>query len=214
MRLTISVLRSRKNFTRSASNKILTPGAVLPALFCISVLLVGAACRSSAGPEKATQSGERKDTGNVFKAKAPEAQIFADDAMWRPPYAVIGGTVENISGEKLDNLVVELELKRRDDSGSERRTVDVTPRNLPPGEKGKYSIKVLREEWSGSKVVGLRSSSRDSEVAFKTLPGARRPPERVPEPKPITRVVEVPRPRQKSNGEEFINTPDNPERVP
>jgi hypothetical protein len=40
--------------------------------------------------------------------------------------------------------------------------------------------------------------------------GARREPERLPQGKP--KIVVVPRPRPK--GEEFINTPDNPTRIP
>src|SRR6267143_1492704 len=45
-------------------------------------------------------------------------------------------------------------------------------------------------------------------IPFKTLPGAQRPLEKTPDGKTI--VVSRPRPR----GEEFINTPDNPAKVP
>ena len=144
-------------------------------------------------------------------APAPEANIYVDDAMLAKPYAIIGGAVENIGAQRLEKLSVEIELRRREDGSVERRQVSVVPEALEPGAQGKFSLKVLSEEWSGSRVVGLKSSSRqEQEVAFKSQPGAKRPPERVK-----GNVVIVKTPAQKKSGNsDFINTPDNPYSVP
>jgi hypothetical protein len=143
-------------------------------------------------------------------AATPEANVFVDEAMLARPYAIIGGTVQNVGAERLEKLSVEIELRRREDGSIERREVSVEPGKLEPGEQGRFKLKVLSEEWSGSRVVRLRSGSRTQEVTFKSLPGAKRPPEKIE-----GRVVNVTPPaRKKSDGSEFINTPDTPYKVP
>jgi len=141
---------------------------------------------------------------------APEANIFVDEAMLAKPHAIIGGTVQNVGGEKLARLSVEIELKRRSDSSLEKREVPVEPGDLEPGQQGRFSLRVLSEEWSGSRVVRLRSGSRSQEVAFKSLPGAKRPPERI---KDNVIIVKTPA-KKKEGGGDFINTPDTPYSVP
>jgi hypothetical protein len=111
---------------------------------------------------------------------------------------------------RLEKLSVEIELKRRADGSAERREVAVTPSDLEPGRQGRFSLKVLSEEWSGSRVVKLRSGSRPQEVAFKPMPGAKRPPERI---KDNVIIVKTPGPKKPSGGD-FINTPDTPYKVP
>ena len=179
------------------------------ALFTATLFLLSG-CRS----EAAKQTGVRPSGASQAPAQAaatPEAHILIDEAMLRKPHAVLGGTVENVGGERLENLSVELELRRRAGGGVEVRTVPVQPSALAPGEKGRYSLRVLSDEWGGSRLLRLRSGSRQQDVAFKSSPGARRPPERLPESRTIT-VTKGSRP--KSGGEEFINTPDTPIAVP
>jgi hypothetical protein len=143
-------------------------------------------------------------------APTPEANIYVDEAMLARPYAIIGGAVENIGTQRLENLSVEIELRRRVDGSVERREVSVEPEDLEPGRQGKFSLKVLSEDWSGSRVVRLRSGSRqEQEVAFKPQPGAKRPPEKIK-----GNVVIVKTPAKKSNNSDFINTPDTPYSVP
>ena len=142
---------------------------------------------------------------------SPEAHVFVDEAMLAKPYAIIGGAVQNVGNEKLEKLSVEIELRRRDDSGVETREIKVEPGDLEPGQKGRFSLKVLSEEWSGSRVVGLKSGARaQGDVAFKSLPGAKRPPEKIKE---NVIIVKTPA-KMKSGGDDFINTPDNPYSVP
>ena len=142
----------------------------------------------------------------------PEAQIFEDEARLKGSDAIISGTIRNISDKKLEDLSVEMELKRRTPAAqdTERRRIDVEPASLDPGAEGRYSMNLRASEWSGARVLNLNSAKRPETIAFKSAVGARRQPERLPQGNP--KIVVVPRPRPK--GEEFINTPDNPTRIP
>jgi hypothetical protein len=151
---------------------------------------------------------------NAATAKAtatPEANILVDEPRLLKPYAVVGGTVRNVGQQRLEQLSVLIELRRRDDGTTEQRDAAVVPSDLAPGEQGKFAVKVAPDEFRGSSVVGLRSGAGVRDVAFKAMPGAKRPPERFPD-----RVVNVKVPQQKSKGggDEFINTPDTPIKVP
>jgi hypothetical protein len=168
-----------------------------------------AGCQTASHASKSTEASGTK-TAQTSPAPTPEANIFVDEAMLAKPYAIIGGAVENIGAQRLEKLSVEIELRRREDGSVERREVSVEPADVEPGKQGKFSLKVLSEEWSGSRVVKLRSGSRETrEVAFKPQPGAKRPPEKV---KP--NVVIVKTPTQKKDNSDFINTPDTPYSVP
>ncbi|HEX8336983.1 MAG TPA: hypothetical protein VF621_09645 [Pyrinomonadaceae bacterium] len=141
---------------------------------------------------------------------SPEAHVFLDEARLAKPYAIVGGSVQNVGRGKLEKLSVEVELRRRDNSGVETREIKVEPGDLEPGQQGKFSLKVLSEEWSGSRVKGLRSGARAQEVAFRSLPGAKRPPEKI---KNDVVIVNAPA-KKRSGGDDFINTPDTPYSVP
>lgn len=184
-------------------------GGLLSIGFALASALLFCGCQ---GTRSASGKASISDPGKPFTKAAPpvEANIFVDEAMLSKPYAVIGGTVQNVGGEKLEDLTVEIELRRRETGDTERRVVAVQPKALSPGEKGKYSLKVLSDEWGGSRLVALHSGARPEAIAFKSLPGAKRPPERND-----ARVVIVKTPpRKKSSGDEFINTPDTPFKVP
>ena len=137
-----------------------------------------------------------------------KAQIFVDDAMPKGPQTVIGGTVENISGEQLAGLSVEIDLRKRKDGATDIKNIPLEPSDLPPGQKGRYSFTIVSQDYSSARVLGLKSSSLQAQIPFKTLPGAERPFEKTPDGKTIM----VGRPR--GRGDEFLNTPDNPTRVP
>jgi hypothetical protein len=176
--------------------------AILHVVLLPTVALTDCQPRQQA-PQKTTQA-------RPTPMPAPEANVLVDEPLLSRPYAIIGGAVQNVGGERLEKLSVEIELKRRSDASVEKREVSVEPGDLAPGQKGKFSLKVLSEEWSGSRVVRLRSGVRPQEVAFKSLPGAKRPPERTKD-----NVVVVKTPMQKKGGGgDFINTPDTPYKVP
>ena len=161
------------------------------------------------GCQKAPEASRRKAAPATPTPKPePQAHIFVDEAMLAKPYAIVGGAVQNVGQERLEELWVEVELRRRADSGVETREVKVEPADLEPGQQGKFSLKVLSEEWSGSRVVGLRRGLK--EVAFRSLPGAKRPPEKI---KDNVIIVKTPS-KKKAGGDDFINTPDTPYSVP
>ena len=144
-------------------------------------------------------------------AAPPEAQILEDEARLKGSQALITGTVRNISDKRLEALSLEMELRRRNNPQAvERRKVNVEPADLAPGEEGRYTLSLPSSEWSGARVLNLNSDRRTETFAFRTAVGARRPLERTAPGAP--KVVVVPRPRPK--GEEFINTPDDPIRIP
>jgi hypothetical protein len=192
--------------------KSLSPAARI-ALFAASVLTVSALAgcqKAKVGRTGVAATAQRRAATLPAPPPTPEANIFVDEALLAKPYAIIGGAVENIGAQRLEDLSVEIELRRRADGNVERREVAVVPGDLEPGRQGKFSLKVLSEEWGGSRVVRLRSRSRQQEVAFKPQPGAKRPPERV---KPNVVIVKTPVPK-KSGNSDFINTPDTPYKVP
>jgi hypothetical protein len=178
----------------------------------LAVLLFSGCQQKKAAPSAA--SGTKTDTAlqppPQSTQTAPEANIYVDEAMLARPYAIIGGTVENVGAERLEKLSVEIELRRRGDGGVERREVAVEPVVLEKGKQGRFRLKVLSEEWSGSRVVNLRSHARAQEVAYKTLPGAKRPPEKIEN----KTIVVLPPARKKPDSGDFINTPDTPYKVP
>jgi hypothetical protein len=146
-------------------------------------------------------------------AAPPEAQIFEDEARLKGSQALITGAVRNISDQRLEALSLELELKRRGNAQEvERRKISVEPAVLAPGQEGRYTLSLPSSEWSGARLLNLYSGRRAESIAFKSAVGARRPPERTPQGSP--KVVVVPRPKPKGGGEEFINTPDDPIRIP
>ena len=124
--------------------------------------------------------------------------------MLKGSQAVIGGTVRNISGQKLEDLIVELQLMRRDGDGTETRELPLTPQSLEPGAEGRYSITVPSREWRDTRIVRIKSGTRPGEIAFTSEIGARRPPERIPETREKIVVV---RPKPKK-GDDYLNTPE------
>ena len=186
--------------------KNLVPAGLKPALTLTLIpLLILSGCQK--GPDASQQKAARP---TPTPKPEPQAHVFVDEAMLARPYAVIGGAVQNVGKERLENLSVEVELRRRADNGVETREVLVEPSKLEPGQQGKFSLKVLSEKWSGSRVIGLKGGA-GAEIVFKAMPGAKRPPERT---KNEVIVVKTPGGKKKSGGDDFINTPDTPYSVP
>lgn len=155
---------------------------------------------------------EEQNAKSAVPTVATEAQIFEDEPVLKDSQVVISGKVRNISRESLNDLSLELELKRRSDSSLEVRSIEIEPNDLAPGGEGKYALVLPRKEFSGTQIKHLKSAARSTLIAFKTAPGTPRPKELPPEPP--TRTVIIQRPSPRSKGEEFINTPDTPTRVP
>ena len=141
------------------------------------------------------------------KAK-PKVEVFVDEATINGKNTLLGGTIHNISNESLRNLAVELQLRRRTGGGVEARTVTPEATDLAPDGKTRYSLELLAADYVSATFSHVLAGDNGAQVAFKAFPGAARPPMEPPAPRTIT----VSRPAPK--GEEFINGPDNPGKVP
>jgi len=190
------------------SSKWVKIGAVVCSLAVAVVLIIGYRFLRARHLER-VHSAQKTDSSTKVVAP-PEVQIFEDEARLKGSEAIITGTIRNISENRLDDLSLEVELKRRAAQVTERRKIKVEPAVLDPGEEGRYSLSLQSSEWSGARVVSLSSAQRAETIAFKSSVGARRQAERLPQGN--QKVVVGPRPRPK--GEEFLNTPDNPIRIP
>lgn len=153
----------------------------------------------------AAQAEAQNDDPNVPKGPA-KAHIFVDEALLKGGQTTIGGTVKNISNEKLSGISVGLELRRRKDATIEPISAPLEPSELEPQQEGRYMLKLPAADYSSVRLINLRAGD-SSLIAYTTSPGQKRLPEKI-EPK----VVIVPRPPSK--GGEFLNSPDNPAQVP
>jgi hypothetical protein len=169
-------------------------------------------CQSQNNLPDKHESGDAPSPTTLDKnAVQHQVEILIDDAILKKPFAIIAGTVRNISDHTLSDLKIELELKRRADDSRTTMEAKVSPANLLPGTEGRYTLRVLSDEWRGSKLVSIRTGASLEDLPFTTKPGASRPPERA---KPTIHLVKIPRSKPDKNNEEFINTPDTAVEVP
>ena len=139
----------------------------------------------------------------------PKAVILIDDPTVGSGKSTLAGTVKNTSNETLSNLKVELELKSRKGAPVEKRFVQVDPADLAPGQEGRYSVQLAVQDYASARLIGLNSGANQATVPYTTGQGNKRQPERL-EPKTIT----IDKPPPGSKRDEFLNSPDNPARVP
>jgi hypothetical protein len=142
------------------------------------------------------------------KKKAAKVEVFVDDATLNGKTTLLSGTLHNISNEPLHNLAVELKLRKRLGSGVETRTVAADAKEIPPDGTARYNLEVTVADYISATFFRVITSDNHADVAFKALPGVARPPLDAPASKSV--IVKRPAPR----GEEFINTPNTPGRVP
>jgi hypothetical protein len=142
----------------------------------------------------------------IDTAKPPKALIIVDEALLQGGKTTIGGIVRNTSAEKLEGLSVELELKRRKDGGLETKLISLEPGMLEAQQEGRYSLELRAQDYSYARLVALKGGPNLSPLPYTTSQGQKRPLERL-EPKTI--VVGKP-----GKGGGFLNSPDNPARVP
>lgn len=160
--------------------------------------------------EEKVAAEQQSATKTVRPVLPQKVQVFMDESVRKGPQAIVSGTVRNISNENLTNLTVEIELTHRKDGSTEVRSLDLEPKDLGPAQESRYSL-TLTGDYRSMKLLRLKSGPQAEEIGFKTAQGAKRPVEHAPE---TTRTVIIERPTTPKQGEEFINTPDNPSRVP
>jgi hypothetical protein len=105
----------------------------------------------------------------------------------------------------LSGISIALELYRRT-GGSEQKLVSVDPGKLQPQQEGSYSLRLSASEYGSIKFLGVRADPQSEAIAYTSAAGKKRALERL-EPK----VIVVKRPGKPGD---FINTPDNPTKVP
>lgn len=143
-----------------------------------------------------------------IKKKAPRVEVFVDEATVNGKTTLLGGTLHNISSEPLHNVAVELQLRKRANGGTEIRAVSPEATELPPDGKTRYRLELPVSDYISVTFLRVVGGDDRSQIPFKALPGAPRPPL---DP-PASKTVVVSRPAAK--GDEFINTPNTPGRVP
>lgn len=141
--------------------------------------------------------------------KVARVEVFVDDATVNGKTTLLAGTIHNISSEPLHNVAVELQLRRRTGGGVETRSVTPDTTELPPDGKARYTLELPVQNYISATFFRVVAGDNHAEVAFKAFPGTARPPMDPPASKTI--IVGRPTPR---SGEEFINTPNNPGKVP
>ena len=134
------------------------------------------------------------------------AHVLIDEPSISKGTTTIGGVVKNISKRDLANLSVVLELRRRKDGVLEENILPVTPSQLQPEQEGSYSVTVPAQNFSSIRFAGLKADPQATLIAYTSSPGKKRTPERL-EPKTV--VV-----KRTGKPGEFINSPDNPGRIP
>src|SRR5260370_3053246 len=136
----------------------------------------------------------------------PGGHILVDEPVLNKGDTIIGGTVKNISQHELTGLTIALELMRRKDGGAEHTSLTVEPARLQPQEEGVYTLRLSAQRYGSIRLIGLKADPQSTLIAYSSSAGKKRPPERL---EPRTQVL-----KPSSRNGEFLNTPDNPSRVP
>ncbi|HEY3039083.1 MAG TPA: hypothetical protein VGJ66_10120 [Pyrinomonadaceae bacterium] len=190
--------------TRSVGSKVL---AGISALVITALVFTGYALLRKRHAQESGSLALSSSPPNGEVRKPPKALVMVDDALLQGSKSIIGGTVKNTSTEKLEGLSVEVELKRRKDGVAEKQLVALQPAQLEPEQEGHYSLALKVQDYGSARLIGLKAGPNLESLPYTTAQGQKRPPERL-ESKTIT----VGKPPSKRG--EFLNSPDNPARVP
>jgi hypothetical protein len=134
------------------------------------------------------------------------AHVVVDEPTLEKGMTTVGGVVKNISNEQLSELKVMLEFRRRKDGKTEQTVLPVSPGQLQPQEEGAYAAKFSVDDFASVRLAGVHVGPQSTLIVYSSSQGKKRVPER---PQPQTIVV-----KRAGKPGEFINTPDNPGRIP
>ena len=187
----------------SSKRKLL---AVICAVGVTAILLAGYGYIRKYHAQKVIADSTTPPVENAGPKGPAVAHIIVDEPTLEKGMTTIGGVVKNISKQELSGLSVVIEMRRRKDSGIEETVLPVTPTPLQPEQEGSYSVKVSAQEFGSVRLAGLKADPQSSLIAYSSSQGKKRTPERL---EPRTIVV-----KRAGKPGEFINSPDNPGRVP
>ena len=198
--------RSEDRFAKPAKSPALKVFVAVLAVALTAVVLVGYTyLRNKHARDAAAKLAA--ETITTEPKGPPQALISIDEALINRGNILLGGAVKNIGTEKLGPLAVELELKRRKDGGSDQRTLKLIPAELEPQQEGRYSLEFKSQEFASARVIALKDANSQA-LAYSTTPGRKRPLERTE-----SKTIVVGKPSSNKN-DGFLNTADNPARVP
>jgi uncharacterized iron-regulated membrane protein len=190
-------------FIQASESSGLKMLAAISALVITALIFVGYAYLR----KRQVQSIASAQQAATAQPKAPpQALILVDEALLQGSNTLLGGTVRNISNGRLSGLSIELELKRRKDGTSEKKLVPVSPADIDAQQEGRYSIQLKAQEYGSAKVIALHDGAQAT-LPYTLAQGDKRPPERLE-----SKTIKVDKPGGKRS--EFLNSPDNPARVP
>ena len=193
--------------TQGQSKSLLLLG-VLAALLVTGLVFAGYTVLRRKHQQKALADAQAQAVGRNEPKGPAKAQILVDEALIKGDQTILGGSVRNISAENLSNLAVDLELTRRKDGGSQKIAVPVEPAQLAPQQEGRYSLQVRSADYITVKLAGLKGGANPALLAYVAAPGQKRPLEKLE-----SKTIMVNRPGTGAKGG-FLNSPDNPGRVP
>ncbi len=189
----------------SLAPKLLAAGA---ALVITALVFTGYTLLRKRHAQESASQATSSQPATAEPRQPPRAVVLVDHPRLEGNKTTIAGTVKNTSKEKLEGLSVELELKRRRDGASETQLVALQPSQLDPEQEGRYSLELKAQDYGSARLIGLKAGPSQAPLPFTTAPGQKRPPERLE-----SKTVIVKKPSSGKRGE-FLNTPDNPVRVP
>jgi len=187
----------------SSKRKLL---GVVCAVAVTAILLVGYGYIRKYHAQKVIADNTPPPVAESGRKGPPLAHVVIDEPTLEKGMTTIGGVVKNVSKQELSGVSVVIELRSRKDGSVEEVPLPVTPAQLQPEQEGSYSLKVSAQDFASLRLAGLKADPQSSLIAYSSSQGKKRTPERI-EPKTI--LV-----KRKGKPGEFINTPDNPGRVP
>ena len=152
-------------------------------------------------------AAETPPTAPDVAPKGPAlAHVVVDEPTLERGMTTVGGVVKNISDQQLSGVAVMLEFRRRKDGKTEQTVLPVSPAALQPQEEGAYAAKFSIDEFASVRLAGVHAGPQRTLIVYSSSQGKKRTPERLPAQTVVVKRAGKPG--------EFINTPDNPGRIP
>src|SRR5215216_5529169 len=183
-------------------------GKLLAAVCAVAVtalLVVGYAFVRKYHAQKALANNTPPPVVESGPKGPPLAHVVVDEPTLSKGMTTIGGVVKNISKQELTGLSIVIELRNRKDARLEESVLPVTPAQLQPEQEGSYAITLPAQKVASIRLVGVKADPQSSLIAYSSSQGKKRTPERL-QPEVVKRSGSKPG--------EFLNSPDNPGRVP
>ena len=180
--------------------------AVVCAVAVTAILLAGYAYFRKYHAQRVLESATPPPVAESANKGPAVAHVVIDEPTLEGRMTTVGGVVKNVSNEPLSGVSVTLELRRRKDGKHEETVLAVTPDQLQPQQEGSYAAKFSIEDFASVRLTGVQADPQATEIVYTAAQGKKRPPERL-QPQVING-------KRSGKPGEFLNTPDNPGRVP